>query len=447
MPAPPRPSDEASTAAHLAPPRAQRLVVFCDNAHTVFDLPAEGTVLVGRGRDADVRIDDPSVSRLHAALHMGGRLLLEDMGSANGTKIDGRLLRQKEREPLAIGAIVEVGSVRVIACRQPPGAGDVSSPMARVRELVERVAPSDLSVVITGETGAGKEVLAEQIHARSLRAQGPLLRINCAALPDSLLESELFGHEKGAFTGAVQAKPGLFESANGGTVFLDEIGDLPGSTQVKILRVLENREALRVGGLRPRAIDVRYVVASHRDLDVAVIQGKFRQDLLFRLSGITIRIPPLRDRGAEIPHITQELLASASARAGKPLMRLSPAAAILLESYRFPGNVRELRQALDRATLLCSETTIGLEHLTFAPSGGAAPSPASSEQRAAPQSRLSNDARPEAERISAALEQCGGNQTEAAKVLGISRRTLGKKLDAIGMARPRKGTPKPSASS
>ena len=224
--------------------------------------------------------------------------------------------------------------------------------------------------------------------------------------------------------------------------FSTRFGDLPGSTQVKILRVLENREALRVGGLRPRPIDVRYVVASHRDLDVAVVQGKFRQDLLFRLSGITIRVPPLRDREAEIPQIAQALLASASVRAGKSPMQLSPAASALLESYRWPGNVRELRQALDRAALLSSGSVIGIEHLTFAPSAG--PSPAS-EESVPPRRSSVSDASPETERIATALEQCGGNQTEAAKLLGVSRRTLGKKLDAIGMTRPRKGSSKPSA--
>jgi two-component system response regulator AtoC len=437
--------DEASTAALLAPTRAERLLAFWKGGHAAFDLPREGTLVIGRGRDAQIQLDEASISRQHAALHLDHPPSIEDLGSANGTRLDGRALPPNQPEPFLLGAIVEVGAVRLIACARPlPSNHREATGMARVREVVERIAPSDLSVVIAGETGVGKEILAEQIHQRSLRANGPLLRINCAALPDSLLESELFGHEKGAFTGAGQAKPGLLETANGGTVLLDEIGEVSLTTQAKLLRVLENREVLRVGGLRPRPIDVRFIVATHRDLDVLVVLGQFRQDLLFRLNGITIRVPPLRDRTHDILGLARALLVEACARARKSPMSLSAEAAILLESYRWPGNVRELRQVLERGVLLCPAATLGVEHVTFSPSGADPPAPRGSV-RAPPLSPPSvpttGDGDGERERISLALAESGGNQTEAAKLLGISRRTLSTRLDELGILRPRKRKP------
>jgi transcriptional regulator with PAS, ATPase and Fis domain len=314
--------------------------------------------------------------------------------------------------------------------------------MVRVRELVERVAPSDVSVLLVGETGVGKEVLAEEIHRRSRRSAGPLLRLNCAALPDHLLESELFGYERGAFTGATQAKPGLLESARGGTVLLDEVGEMPAAVQAKLLRVLESREALRVGALRPRAIDVRFVSATHRDLDVLVVMGHFRQDLLFRLNGMTIHVPPLRERLSEVPELAQKLLVEASARAGRAPPTLSPAAEALLASYRWPGNVRELNNVLKRALLLCDGETLVAEHIVL---GGAertstapepAPEPAPAEgDGSLEQVSVGGDER---ERILAALRRSAGNQKEAARILGISRRMLMYRLDKLGIPRPRK---------
>ena len=194
----------------------------------------------------------------------------------------------------------------------------VEESMRRVQALAERVAAGDINVLILGETGVGKEVLARAIHAASPRAARPLRALNCAALSESLLESELFGHERGAFTGAGQAKPGLLETAPGGTVFLDEVGELPPSLQAKLLRVLETREVLRVGGVRPRTIDVRFVAATNRDLEAEVSRGAFRHDLYFRLNGMTLTIPPLRERPRDLPLLARAFVASDGARRGSP---------------------------------------------------------------------------------------------------------------------------------
>jgi transcriptional regulator with PAS, ATPase and Fis domain len=438
------PVDDASTAALSRPARAQRLLAFSTAGTHRFELPRDGTLLIGRGRDAPIRLEDASISRQHAALHLDAPLSIEDLGSANGTRLDGRPLVPNRREPLALGSIIEVGAFRLIArpatTPMPTGPDDA---MARVKEIVRRVAPSDLPVIITGETGVGKEVLAERIHQESLRAQGPLLRINCAALPDNLLESELFGHERGAFTGAEQAKPGLLETANAGTVLLDEVGELSAATQAKMLRVLESREVMRIGGRRPTPIDVRFIVATHEDLGVLVVMGRFREDLLFRLNGITIRVPPLRDRPHELPSLVRDLLAGAAARARRGPLHLSDDATLLLQSYRWPGNVRELRQVLERAVLLCPSDTLSVEHIVFG-STGADPAKPESLPRPGPSPRSEPPAgAPERDRIERALESTGGNQTEAAKVLGISRRTLSSRLDEYGILRPRKSSRKP----
>ncbi|MGQ0505580.1 MAG: sigma 54-interacting transcriptional regulator, partial [Myxococcaceae bacterium] len=236
-----------------------------------------------------------------------------------------------------------------------------------MRELegwVERIAQAMISVLILGETGVGKERLAEGIHQRSKRAAGPFLRLNCAALSESLLESELFGHEKGSFTGAVSAKQGLLETAHGGTVFFDEVGELPLSMQAKLLRVIEERKATRVGGLKPYSIDVRFVSATNRNLEEEIERGRFRDDLYFRLNGISLVIPPLRDRKEEIAGIAEGFISEVSRRSGRaPAPRLAKQTLAVLEGYRWPGNIRELRNVIERAVLLCLGETILPEHV------------------------------------------------------------------------------------
>jgi transcriptional regulator with PAS, ATPase and Fis domain len=288
------------------------------------------------------------------------------------------------------------------------------------------VANSSLSVLLLGETGVGKEVTAEAIHLNSPRANKPLLRLNCAAFSEHLLESELFGHEKGAFTGAEQAKPGLLEVAIGGTVFLDEVGELPLTLQAKLLRVFEQQTVMRVGGLKERAIDVRFIAATNRDLNAEIALGRFRRDLFFRLNGFSLSIAPLRERKQEIEPLAQRFLAEAALRAGRSRApRLSPAALALLQAHSWPGNIRELRNLIERGVVLCAGDVIETEHLPLdpiTPGGGAALEPASSER----------------DRLVEALQRAGGNQSLAAKALGISRGTLLARLDAFGVPRPRK---------
>ena len=303
--------------------------------------------------------------------------------------------------------------------------------MQRVYALLDVVAPSPLSVLVLGETGVGKEVFAEAIHQRSPRRARELLKLNCAALPESILEAELFGYEKGAFTGATAAKPGLFEAANGGTVMLDEIGDLPLVTQAKLLRVLETGEVLRIGSVKTTTVDVRFISATNVDLEARVEDGTFRADLFFRLDGISIILPPLRDRPADIAPLARMF----AARVAKQLDRRTPpalgdAAIALLERHAWPGNVRELRNVIERAVVLCAGgDTIDPSHLTSIAAASSSP-----------HGRLKDDlSKIERERILRTLDEVGGNQTRAAKILGISRHALLDRLDRYGIVRPRKG--------
>jgi len=306
----------------------------------------------------------------------------------------------------------------------------VEQSMLRVQALAERAAGGDINVLILGECGSGKEVLAHSIHAASARASRPLVAFSCAALATSLLESELFGYERGAFTGAAQAKPGLLETAPGGTVFLDEIGDLAPESQAKLLRVIETREVLRLGGVRPRKIDVRFICATNLDLEAAVASGRYRRDLYFRLNGMTLTVPALRERPADIPILARGFLARAAAqmRPDKPIPDISEEAMTVLRAHGWPGNVRELRNWIDRALVLCDGPTLLPEHLgrpvpVVAGIQGPPPETPAADERA---------------RVLAALAACGGNQSRAARQLGISRKVLIARLDRYGVARPRK---------
>jgi DNA-binding NtrC family response regulator len=299
----------------------------------------------------------------------------------------------------------------------------------------------------------GKEVLAESIHRASPRASRPLLRLNCAAMSDSLFESELFGHEKGAFTGAVAQKVGLLESARGGTVFLDEIGELPLGLQSKLLRALEQRVVRRVGGRVELPIDVRFVSATNRDLEAESARGTFRSDLYFRLSGFTVRVPPLRQRLDELPELARSILASAAEERQLPAPKITAAALGALLAHPWPGNVRELKNVLVQALILSEGGAIDARDLPLDEMRARARSLADASPRssaaneetalpAPPTSSVDPSLRPTREelraRIEAALQSTAGNQTEAARLLGVSRRTLIHRLEELGIARPRK---------
>jgi two-component system response regulator FlrC len=305
------------------------------------------------------------------------------------------------------------------------GSGEFLTGDPRLAELVamaDRAAATDATVLVTGESGTGKELLARRIHARSRRADRPWVALNCAALPESLAESELFGHEKGAFTGALARHRGRFEQADGGTLFLDEIGDLSPAIQAKLLRALEERKIQRLGGTEPVAVDLRLVAATHRDLAMAAATGEFRSDLYYRLNVVALAIPPLRERPGDIALLAPRLLSEATERLGLPARRLAPEALAALTRHSWPGNVRELRNAVERAAIAASGETIEPRHL---PELGGAPSrpavaPLSLEQR-------------ERQAILAALERTGGHREQAAELLGISVRTLYNRLRTYGI--------------
>ncbi len=441
-------------------------------------LPECDPCTIGRAADADLVIDARSVSRRHAQLHQSGGLAIEDLGSANGTRVRGRTLSPGERVPVetnepvmignailvirpsGVGAVVEANALVEPRARpaprapesQPGGPKPGASPTDDVELLVSLVAPTDMSVLLLGETGAGKGHFARVIHERSKRAAGPFVHLNCAALPENLLESELFGYERGAFSGATQAKPGLLESADRGTVFLDEVGELPAAVQAKLLVAIERREVLRVGALKPRPVDVRFLSATNRPDSEQSIVG-LRPDLYFRLAGLPIRIPPLRERRGEIPSLAEAFVREGAKRLGRDVPAIAPSAIAALRGYAWPGNVRELASVVERA-LLFSGDTLHDKDLRLAPApapasvpgGRAAPVPAPTEPAAIPEPAPSAPPRTlpaefqelERRRIVEALEACGGNQSRAAAMLGISRRTLVSRIGEFGLPRPRK---------
>jgi two-component system, NtrC family, response regulator AtoC len=580
-------------------------------------LPATGELVIGRAADADVRVDHPSVSREHAVLRIGAPITIEDLGSANGTRLRGRPLAPRQPIEIQPGEVVDLGSVLLVVQPRPrakparrvwthdyfegrveeecvragrtggrfailqiaalanadpvqdgvlgvlgdedvlgayaPGNFEIlvldvdaaaaerlarklataaarhgtvlrtgvalyprdgtsahallahalaevtqgvvaergtpesrgeprpephgeahpeprgelaSSTMTDLHRLAECVAAGTISVLVLGETGAGKEVLAETIHRLSPRRAAAFLRLNCAALSETLLESELFGHERGAFTGAMQSKPGLLETADGGTVFLDEVGELAMATQVKLLRVLEEREVLRVGGLKPRSIDVRFIAATNRDLEAEIERKTFRQDLYFRLSAATLVIPPLRERVSEIAGLARAFVDTAARAMGRPAPALAPDVLPRLEAYAWPGNIRELRNMMERAVLLCGQGPIRLAHLpvekmraTLAPRrtvptmqiidpvpartlalSTSAPLPVPGEDRPLRDAVRAQVEALEKQRICDALARVAGNQSAAAKLLGMPRRTLVKRLAAYNIPRPRRGS-------
>jgi DNA-binding NtrC family response regulator len=299
----------------------------------------------------------------------------------------------------------------------------------RLLQLIDRVAPSDSTVLITGETGSGKERVAKLIHARSARKSRPFVVVDCAALQESLLQTELFGHERGAFTGAERAKPGLFEVAHGGTIFLDEVGEISLSTQTALLRVLDTSQFRRVGGTKEVRVDVRVLAATNRDLSAMAGKGLFRGDLYYRMSTITIEIPPLRERGCDIELLANRFVAVMNDRYGSS-KRIGEAALQALRSHAWPGNVRELLHAVEAAMVVCEGEEILPGHLPPAIRGSAV---AGQPVQPADGVRLPTLDELERAHVRLALEASGGHRGNAAKILGISERNLYRKLRELGL--------------
>jgi DNA-binding NtrC family response regulator len=300
--------------------------------------------------------------------------------------------------------------------------------MQKLLDVARQVAPVDTNVLVAGESGTGKELFARYLHMNSARAAGPFLAINCGAFTEELLANELFGHEKGAFTGAANMKKGLIEMASGGTLFLDEVTEMPTSMQVKLLRVIQEREMLRVGGIEPVKVDVRLIAATNRDVQESVRTGAFRQDLYFRLNVVSLRIPPLSERKDDIPLLSYFFLKKYTTLMKKPVTEISDEVVALLMNYDFPGNVRELENIIERGVALANGSTIELAHLpedlkelsikTFRKKEGKIPSLDEQEQAY----------------IQWVLNESGGNKTLAAQVLGIDRVSLWRKLKKYGLA-------------
>ncbi|NUO51647.1 MAG: sigma 54-interacting transcriptional regulator [Polyangiaceae bacterium] len=436
------------TAPLEAPVRAVLVVFVVDGAGPPVRI--DRSLRVGRDSSCEVHVDDESVSRVHAIIEPGDPPTIHDAASRNGTSVGGRRLEEDERAGLAAGTLVTIGAVRLLvdwervgrATTQIPDVAGIdvprSGPMVEVFSLAERLASDDITVLLTGETGVGKEVVAHYLHARSPRSAGPFVPVHAAALTASLFESELFGYERGAFTGATGEREGLFEAADGGTLFFDEIGELPLEMQPKLLRVLEDRRVTRVGGRSPRTVDVRILAATNRDLAGESARGRFRSDLYFRLSGFPIAIPPLRERQGEIPSLAEALLASAARERGRPAPEIAPDAIARLVSHDWPGNVRELRSTMTRALLFLDAKTPAIDRSVVERALGQGA--ASRVHPSAPAEAASaSDSDPERRRIVEALARHAGNQAAAAAELGIARRTLLYKLDRLGIPRPRKG--------
>jgi two-component system, NtrC family, response regulator AtoC len=355
--------------------------------------------------------------------------VLTDLGGRNGTRVNGERL-QRER-PVASGDVIVIGQVEMVVATTTAigtnarettseyaqeGVVVADAKMMTVFQMVARVAPTSTTVLILGETGVGKEVVAERLHQLSPRAHGPFVRLNCSSLPPTLLESELFGHEKGAFTGADRKKLGYLEAAAGGTLFLDEIGELALELQSKLLRVLESRRFMRVGGREEIGVDVRIVAATNRALEAEVRLGRFREDLYFRLAAFPIEVPPLRERRSELMILTELFLRRYALRMSVAVPTIAPDAEAAIGRHHWPGNVRELRNAIERALVVGDGRTLQAADLPESMRSAELP------RSAGPMRDQLADV--ELRAIEAALAAENGNQTHAAKRLGISRRML-----------------------
>jgi len=409
---------------------------------------------IGRGADADLLLPDPSVSRLHARIfRVGEQYFLADT-SRNGTYLDGKRVTQavleggqafrigpyqihflRERHCLgadpptvAQGAPLTGNSADPVSLSTPATSSDTfglegKSPfIKKLIEDIRRVASSDLPVLVEGETGSGKELVSRGIHSASSRRNRPFVVVNCGAISPELIESELFGHEKGSFTGATAQRRGAFEIAHGGTIFLDEIGELPLALQPKLLRALEQKEIKRVGGNDTILVDVRVIAATNRNLREEMTRKAFRDDLYFRLSTITLQVPPLRERREDIVPIALLFLAEAASKANRPAPELTGSAAEFLASHDWPGNVRELRNAIQRAVVMGEGPSLAAGDFSFLLT------PECPAVAVAADSRLTRWEQTEKNSILAELARQRWNKTRTAHELGIAKSTLFEKL-------------------
>lgn len=413
--------------------RACRLVVVkgvCAGKELVLE---KERITVGRSSVCDLVVSDAAVSGIHCEIVADTRgHLLRDLDSTNGLYILGHRVREIFLRP---GSEFQIGNNLL---RFEPLATMVKIPLSQherfgrargrsigirqVFSMLERVAASDLPVLLSGETGTGKELLAAGLHSYSLRKNRAFVVLDCGAVPRGVVESMLFGHEKGAFTGADQMRRGVFEEASGGTLFIDEIGELAEDLQPKLLRAIEQQQIQRIGGLRPIQVDVRIVSASHRDLRRMVDRGQFREDLFYRLSVVEVPIPPLRQRPEDIPLLVEGFLEELARRSGDPAKKLSPQAMLLLQAHGWPGNVRQLRNVIERAAQLCENPVIEPDDLqldrTEREAGGEIMADCGLPFKEA-KSRLLD--RFERQYFCALLDECGGNLSLAARRAGLAR--------------------------
>jgi transcriptional regulator with GAF, ATPase, and Fis domain len=396
-------------------------------------------ITIGKGDSCDLRLTDTSVSRMHATITASqGLYAIEDLGSTNGTEIDGVAI---QKAPLKPGCRIRLGDTTL---EFAPGTRTLKAAPSRLERLdgmvgsseamravygqIEMVAPTEVTVVLRGETGTGKEVAARAIHNLSPRRGAAFVVFDCANVERELLGSGLFGHRKGAFTGAVADHKGAFEQAHGGTLFLDEVGELPLETQARLLGALQRREVQPLGATAPKAVDVRVLAATHRDLEAMVKDGRFREDLYFRLVVMVIELPPLRTRASDVAALAREFVQEIGGRSGRACT-LSDDAAQHLTALPWRGNVRQLRNRIERATVLARDGVIRVEHVSSAEPGETSSPP--STPRAAESPAKIRDV--ERQAIVEAIERCGGNKTAAARELGISVSTIKRTVKEYGL--------------
>jgi two-component system response regulator AtoC len=445
-----RDNDRADTADLPGKTRAYLIVRRADGSE-VIEVPESSEAVLGRGAEATLVVDDARVSRRHACVRWdGGELVIEDLGSRNGTTLNHSVLHSEVRTARAGDCIRLGGHEIMVAIHGTPQDASTATPdfadgvvvadasMARMFGFARRVAATTSTVLILGETGVGKDVVANRIHAWGQRSAKRFVRVNCAALPETLVESELFGHERGAFTGADRRKIGFAEAADGGTLFLDEVGELPLPVQAKLLAMLENRSVVRIGSTVETPVDVRVIAATHRSLTQDVEAGRFREDLYYRIGVVVIRVPPLRERPSEIALLAQLFARRFGEGVGWPHPVIAADASTALLKHNWPGNIRELRNAIEHALLHTEDGVVRRQHLpeTVTQAAGESaraptrPPPAPSNQRKGVRAAL---AEVERSAIEDALRESGGNRTHAALALGISLRSLLYKIEKYGL--------------